>query len=239
LKKDKIDFLGTYSKNMSGYSIILDSIANDRTILTYKGSNNDFRFTDINKRKLKTKWFYMCAMVEHSFEEPEKAVIFAKSKGMKVLFNPSSYLAEKGKEYLEKLLTNTDILVLNKEEARDIVGNHEPEQLLRQLKDQTGIKIVVITDGKEGVYVNDGKYIYRALAHPIKIVETTGAGDAFGSTFLAGLLKKNDIEFAIKIAITNSESVISHHGAKTNLLRWSKALQILKKNPVIIKKKKL
>jgi sugar/nucleoside kinase (ribokinase family) len=178
-------------------------------------------------------------MVDESFKELEKITIYAKKNKIKVIFNPSSYLAEKGIDYLRKVLDGTDALILNKEEAKYIVGNHEIDELILELKKQTKCPIVIITDGKDGTYVNDGKNIYHGIAHNIKVIETTGAGDAFGSSFVSGLIKKNNIEFAIKLAMTNAESVITHHGAKTNLLTWKKAITIMRKRPITVKKKKI
>jgi len=49
--------------------------------------------------------------------------------------------------------------------------------------------------------------------------EKTGAGDAFGSGFLSGLLQKNDIEYAIQLATANATSCIQKIGAKNGLLK--------------------
>ena len=43
LKKNKVKFIGSRGDE-SGFSVILDSIEHDRTILTYKGCNNDLSF---------------------------------------------------------------------------------------------------------------------------------------------------------------------------------------------------
>ena len=57
-----------------------------------------------------------------------------------------------------------------------------------------GPKIVVITEGKKGLYtINKNNFLY-VMANNVKIVETTGAGDAFASTFLAGIIKNKTIE---------------------------------------------
>ena len=40
LKKEKIDQLCAHGKGNAGYSVILDTIEHDRTILTYKGVND-------------------------------------------------------------------------------------------------------------------------------------------------------------------------------------------------------
>jgi len=99
------------------------------------------------------------------------------------------------------------------------------------------VKTVIITDGKNNANAYDGKYIYTLIPNKIKIIETTGAGDAFACTFLSGMLKKNDIEFALKLANTNAESVIQHHGAKNKLLTYKEALRIMKKQPTKVTKK--
>ncbi len=51
--------------------------------------------------------------------------------------------------------------------------------------------------------------------------------------------KKNNIEFALKLANTNAESVIQHHGAKNKLLTYKEALKAMKKHKNKITKKLL
>ena len=97
---------------------------------------------------------------------------------------------------------------------------------------------MAITDGKHGVYVYDNSNIYSGKPHNINIVETTGAGDAFASSFLSGFIRKDDIEFALRLGMTNAESVIQHHGAKEKLLTYNEALKIMKKFPIKVIKKK-
>ena len=66
LKKEKIEFIGIKGKEQTGYSVILDSKAHDRTILTHKGCNNNLRIKEIKLSELKTKWFYF----SHSSRKP-------------------------------------------------------------------------------------------------------------------------------------------------------------------------
>ena len=64
LRKENVDIsLIIRSKTgRTGYSIVLDSKKHDRTILIFRGSNNDLRFNEISLNKLKTKWFYFCLL---------------------------------------------------------------------------------------------------------------------------------------------------------------------------------
>ena len=81
-----------------------------------------------------------------------------------------------------------------------------------------GPEIIVVTNGKEGVYVATQN---RLLFHPslqTNIINTLGAGDAFGSCFVATILKENDIRKAILCGLLNARSVIEHLDAKSGLL---------------------
>ncbi len=238
LKKEKIDLLCAPGKGHSGYSVILDTLEHDRTILTYKGINDELKLKDINRKKLKTKWFYFSAMLEESFHTLEKLAEFAEQHDIKIAFNPSTYLAEKGSSYLRHILNRTSLLVLNKEEACLLVGKESIKGLLLKLK-SLGPKIVAITDGKRDLYVADESHIYITKPPFVKIADTTGAGDAFAASFLSGILRKNDIEFAIKLGTVNALSVITHYGAKNILLSYNEAMKSMKKFKITIHRKKI
>ncbi|MBN1386284.1 carbohydrate kinase family protein [Candidatus Woesearchaeota archaeon] len=237
LKKEKIEFVGYVSKkkeDRTAYSIILDSIEHDRTILAYKGCMNSFSMEHTDRKKLKAKWFYFSSLVGDAFKTQEKLAEFAKKNGIKVAFNPSNYQAEKGPLFLSRVLRNTEVLILNDEEAGLLVRGSIKEMLVKLSR--LGPKIVVITKGKKGSEAYDGKYHYDLKARKIKVVETTGAGDCFASTFIAMLIKGRDVKSAMKLAQINSESVIQYKGAKNNLLSYKKLINSSRKTKISIKK---
>ena len=238
LEKEKIDLLCGHGKGNAGYSVILDTLEHDRTILAYKGINDDLKYEDVPFRKLKTKWFYFSAMMSESFHTMERLAEFAQQHEIKVAFNPSSYLAEKGSRYLKNILNRTELLVLNKEEAELLVGQDTFEDLLFKLRG-LGPKIVVITDGKNALYAMEDRHIYSAFPPPVKIIDATGAGDAFAASFLSGILRKNDVDFAIRLGVVNAQSVVSHYGAKNILLNYKDAMNGVKKLKMKIHKKKI
>lgn len=81
-----------------------------------------------------------------------------------------------------------------------------------------GPHTVVVTNGAEGVYVATKDQIFFHASLPAKIVSTLGAGDAFGSTFIASLLHGQNIQEALVRGIINSASVITKMGTKNGLL---------------------
>ena len=88
-----------------------------------------------------------------------------------------------------------------------------------------GPSIIVVTNGEEGVYVAHKKTLYFFPSLPAKIVDTVGAGDAFGSCFSASIFKGETIENALINGIINARSVISFEDAKTGLLDWQTIAQ--------------
>ncbi len=81
-----------------------------------------------------------------------------------------------------------------------------------------GPKVVVVTNGAEGVYAASKKIIYFYPSPKKKVVSTVGAGDSFGSAFVGSLLQGKSIEDALISGTANSSSVISHIGTQTGLL---------------------
>src|SRR5574342_528237 len=122
LKKEKIEFLGRKAAGHTGYSVILSGLQNNRTILTFKGNNNLLTAKDIEWKNLKTKWFYFGTLLGQSWKTQCEIAQYAKKKGIKLLFNPSLYLAEQGMKFLKPVLDACTVLVLNKEEAQAMIG---------------------------------------------------------------------------------------------------------------------
>jgi len=220
LADERVEFIGK-KKGISGYSVILDSVREDRTIFTYKGANDDFSMKDFEFQDLKTRWFYFSSMMNKGYAALEKIALYAARKGIPVAFNPSLYLAKKGKHYLSKVLKNTRILIFNRQEAEALTGTSTQNiyGLLYSISN-LGPKIVIITDGKEGVHCYDSvsKEFYHVSPRHVRLVETTGAGDAFASGFVAGQILGKSILLSLKIGMIDAESVIVHLGAKNTLL---------------------
>lgn len=81
-----------------------------------------------------------------------------------------------------------------------------------------GPSIVVVTNGNEGVYVATKNSIYFHPSLPVKAINTLGAGDAFGSSFVGALASGHEVEQAIRHGIINSGSVIGYLDTKQGLL---------------------
>lgn len=230
LNKLNIEFIGEFGKS-SGYSVILDSIAHDRTILTHKGSNDNFQFREVNKKKLKTKWFYFSSMMSSSLELLKSLARFAKKNDIKLAFNPSNYLVVKGKKELKTILDATDILIFNKEESFILSEKNDINSAFKELKKIIKPNgLIAITDGPRGSYVFDGTKLIHMYPKKIKIEETTGAGDAFASGFTSAIMWGKDMKTALRTGTIQAESVIQCRGSKNKLLNKKEMIDAIRKD---------
>jgi len=171
----------------------------------------------IKLRKIKTKWIYYSSLLEKSFKtQIQLARYLRKKRKVKLAFNPSEYLIKRKFEEIKDLLRITEILILNKEEARMLTKDND---LLKGLN-RLGPKIIVITDRNKPMQCYDSYSgeIYKLKPNKIKVIERTGAGDAFASGFVAGIIVKKSISECLKLGLRESESVIKYFGAKNKLL---------------------
>jgi ribokinase len=223
LKREGIGFLGRIGDGRSGYSFILDSRKNNRTIFTYKGESNEVSFGDI--KRFKSDWIYFSSLLGKSFVAQKKLAREMVGNGSKLILNPSSYSIRK--QDLKGLLKLSSVLILNKEEARSLLRKYRGDRkqvmgdrnLLEGLC-KLGPGIVVVTDKDKATVCFDGENLYRVFPNKKKkVVERTGAGDAFGAGFVGGLIARMGIRESLKLGIKESEAVLGYFGAKNNLLK--------------------
>lgn len=117
-----------------------------------------------------------------------KAVEYAKQKGKIISYDPNlrPLLWENdaaAKEGMTLGLRYADIVKLSEEELEFLTGEKDLENGSKLLFDM-GIKLIVVTLGAKGCYYRCGAGVGHLNTYNVKVVDTTGAGDAF----LGGLL---------------------------------------------------
>lgn len=212
LRAEKVAFLGEQVKNTtSGFSVVLMSRDRHRSILTHKGINNDIGPRGI--KPFSSAWLYLSSLLEKSFKTQLQLATKLKKQGVKIAYNPSEYQIRCMN--VKPLLKLCDVVVLNREEAKLLAGKKEPLAYIHSL----GPKIVVITNDRNLVYCFDGANTYSLRPPKVSIVDKTGAGDAFASGFVAGLMKEKSLQECLKLGIREATSVVKYPGAKNKLLK--------------------
>jgi len=222
-----LDLLKETNKWPTAYSVILSLPEVGRSILKKTGACHYIIEGDIPLDKVKTKWVYLGSLSGESYKIVEPIVNFAKESNIKVAANPvGDTQLTNGLENLRSLLNKIDILILNQEEAARLTDlDFEKEKEIFQKLDKWVEGMVVMTKGPDGVVVSDGKDLYSAGIPKSGLVDRTGAGDAFGSGFVAGWIEKQDIAYAIQLGTANATACLQKLGAVNGLLKkgeWGK-----------------
>ena len=180
-------------------------------------------------------WLYLSSMGEASLEfHSQIAKYLNDHPTIKMAFQPGTYQIRFGADKLKDIYAHTEVVFCNKEESQRILKTEEEDvkKLLAGMR-ELGPQIAVITDGKVGAYVSDGKWTWFMPGYPDPKppLERTGAGDAFSSTFTSALCLGLDIETALRWAPINSMSVVQGVGAQVGLLTREQILDYLKNAP--------
>jgi len=134
---------------------------------------------------------------------------------VKVSFDPGELYARRGLATLKPMIEKSFVMVPNENEVKLLTGkNYErgAEVLLN-----AGAGIVVVTLGRRGCYVTDGKETHLVEPYKVAVVDTTGAGDAFCAGFLYGLIKNEDLHECGKLGNFVASRCLQKVGAREGL----------------------
>lgn len=212
------DFLFSAQELRTNTSAILMTANGERTILSYHGAGDLLDENEVDFTHLESGWLYLVlGGREIALFQPLMA--FARERGIEVAANPSRAQLEFGYEKFKEIAGGLHILILNREEAAVLTGESFDDK--GKIFDKLGglAKIVVMTDGADGVWASDGVSKFEAGVFKEKeLVDRLGAGDAFGSAFTAAIMRGETIEEALRQGSANATSVVEHIGAKKGIL---------------------
>ena len=171
--------------------------------------------------RLRSKWYYITSL-GGNLPLLRKLLAHAKKQNAKVSLTLGGRELAYGQAKLLPLLRRADVLIQNQEEMARLtsVPYRQPARIERRLR-----KLLpgtcVMTCGIRGAVALTSDTRYKSDTHRSwKRVEVTGAGDAFGSGFIASIARRpNDLPAALQFATANAESVVQHTGAKAGILR--------------------
>lgn len=221
LKKHKINtaLVKTVPGGHTAFSNILLVASGERTILVARGASEHFSPAWIAP-SLKAQWIYLTS-VGGNFAVLKKIFAHAAKNKIKIFWNPGTKDLALGRAKLKPLIAQAEIFDVNREEAALLTG-FDLKELKKMIAEIRGFGPAqfLLTDGGDGAYLANGDGVKFLPSNPkVKVVNRTGAGDAFGSGFLAGLIKYGDRDAALCLGLLNAEGVIAKIGAKTGLLK--------------------
>lgn len=95
------------------------------------------------------------------------------------------------KPCIEQALALADVVKLSDEELAFLCPDQPTDAALAELMRRFPIRLLLLTQGSQGVLAHDRQCIRRLPARRVEPLDTTGAGDAFVAGLLAGLSRMN------------------------------------------------
>ena len=216
------DLIVVDKKNRTGRGVFFLGRSGEKTVLVYRGASKNYNPLEIKESYIKnSKWLYITSL-GGNISTLEKIVKLANKFGKNFMINPGKQEIENYKSRLMKVLKKAEIILLNREEASLLTGRAFSNiiGILAEISEHCPNSTILVTEGRHGVYTAVDNEFNHVIIKPVKSVDMTGAGDAFGSGFLAGYIRsKGKINCALNLGIRNSASVVKKIGAKNGLLQ--------------------
>jgi ribokinase len=191
----------------------------ERALYVAPGVNDWLEFKEINlDYAADTEFLHLTSFVgEKPFEAQKR--LMKQLSDVKISFDPGALYARKGLTSLKPIIKRTFVMLPNENEIRLLTGKDYEGGSKTLIKE--GVDVVAVKLGERGCYVTDGKERHLVEPYEKKVVDTTGAGDAFCAGFLYSLIKRRDLYECGKLGNFVAARCISKFGARTGLPRLS------------------
>ncbi|MDH5266230.1 MAG: carbohydrate kinase family protein [Candidatus Bathyarchaeota archaeon] len=187
-----------------------------RALYVDPGVNDTIEFKETNKEYVfKTKFLHLTSFIGEKSFQAQKNLIKTLPKNVKISFDPGELYARKGAT-LEPIIKKTFVLMPHAKELGLLTGTADYKKGADILC-RKGVKIVAVKLGSKGCYITDGKEKHLIEAFKVKVVDTTGAGDAFCAGFLYGLISGKSLYECGRISNFVASRCIMKMGARTGL----------------------
>ena len=183
VKTDLIDVKSGYRSFASVLWLCADTTT--RTCVFDKGDLPPLQLSEAQKQAVRDAEILM--VDGNEMDAAVEAAKIARKSGTKVLYDCGGLY-----EGVEKLLEYTDILIPSEEFSLGHTGCNSAEEAAKKLYETYSPEVVVITQGKRGGIIYDGKEIVSYPIYPAVVVDSNGSGDVFHGAFAAAISKGYD-----------------------------------------------
>jgi ribokinase len=201
----------------------------NRILYAFSGAANVLEAEDLNEEYLKDFQIIHLASLKN-LRPLLKAAELVEKHEPRVCLNPGALIVDQGLEKVKPLLELIDIFIGSQGEVKRLFQTEDLSQGIKKLLKY--VEIAAITQGGEGSLIATENKRIKIPAEKVKVIDTTGAGDAFSAGFLFGLLHYNfdemKLELCGKIGNLAAASCIQKVGARQGLLTKKELKEILK-----------
>lgn len=195
---------------------LLDAKTSERTRLEFKGvAKKTHTLSPADLETIAPDWLF-AGSLHGDMGKLLEFFEMAHTLGAKVLFAPGPAEFKERKKLLG-LLSDVDVLVLNKKEAASLVPGVVLAELLAHLGNYC--RTVLITDGVMGAIATNHNETYRlGVYEQVNLRDTIGVGTAFAAGFLAAYADDEEFSTALRFAAANATKVTQSYGPVTGIL---------------------
>jgi sugar/nucleoside kinase (ribokinase family) len=190
-----------------------------RTMQTFLGATSQLGPEDVNMDYITaSKVVYLEGYLwdqPRAKEAMRNAAIAAQKAGVKVAFtlSDSFCVGRYRAEFLDLVERHVDILFANEHEILSLYEVQNFDDALQKVRGQT--EIAALTRSEKGSVVIRGNEVHVIDAvRGVKVVDTTGAGDAYAAGFLYAYTQGWDLAKAGRLGGAMAAEVISHYGPR-------------------------
>ncbi|MEM1507815.1 MAG: carbohydrate kinase family protein [Candidatus Bathyarchaeia archaeon] len=190
----------------------------NRALYLDPGVNNTLKYEEINLDYVRgAKILHLTSFAgEPPFEAQKK--LAEGIPNIKVTFDPGAIYARKGLDALKPIIERTYAFLPSEGEMRLLTGKDYREGA--QILLDEGARIVAVKLGERGCYVTDGYEEHLIDPFKVKVVDTTGAGDAFCVGFIYGLLRGKSLRECGVLGNFVASRCLTRMGARDGLPRF-------------------
>lgn len=225
-KRERVDTSGIIivPTGRSGVATGYVDMRGQRALYVDPGVNDTLEFEEINLEYIsQAEFLHLTSFVgEEPFIAQNRLV--KELPQIKVSLDPGEIYARKGLSTLKALIKRSFVVFPSENEVRMLTGRESEEG--SDILIEEGAGIVVVKLGGRGCYVTDGKASYHVEPFRTKVVDTTGAGDAFCAGFLYGLIKGRDLYTCAKLGNFMASCCITKIGPRTGFPKLSELREL-------------
>jgi sugar/nucleoside kinase (ribokinase family) len=222
---------GARKDGITGKCLVMVTPDAERTMNTFLGITENFSVDELHQDALiNSEYLYIEGYLvtsstgRHAAIEARK---IAEENGVKTALTFSDPAMVKFfRDGLAEMIGNrVNLLFCNEHEAKTWAGSDSLDEAINELK-----KIAdtfAITLGGKGALIYDGKHIIDISPHPIRAVDSNGAGDMFAGAFLYGITHGHSFYEAGNIASLAAARVVSQFGPRLNAVAHREVLEIV------------
>ena len=217
--KEGVDINGVIRSKYGKSGLVLGFVDKKgaRALCIDSGVNDTITFDEINfEYASQARFLHLTSFVGEKSFQTQKNLLETLPNSVKVSFDPGALYARRSLAQLEPVIKKSYVLMPNAGELELITGKTDYCQGADFLIGR-GAKIVAVKLGGDGCYVTDGRERHLIKAVKVKVVDTTGAGDAFCAGFLYGLLNSKSLYECGRLGNFVASRCIMKMGARAGL----------------------